>query len=178
MSAAATSAPEEARLSSLRRLGDGLSRLSMRLAACGLVVIVLINGANVVGRYFFAQPISWAEEAMLYLMVLVVFGALSAVTWQNAHIRIDLLLDHLQEPLRRILTIVSALIVIGACLIVARESFTVVAMLHGFDQRSEAMEFPVWIPQSCVAIGLTLTALLTALRLVVPPPPATHIDAA
>lgn len=151
-----------------RRLGDAVSWLSMRIAGLGLVAIVAINGVNVTGRYFFSQPISWAEEAMLYLMVLVVFSALASVTWRNAHIRIDLLLERLPPALRRICSTMAALIAIAVCLVVARESFAVVGMLYGFDQRSEAMEFPVWIPQSCVGVGLALTAVLTALRLVVP----------
>lgn len=150
-----------------RRLGDGVAWASTRIAGLALITIVAINGCNVFGRYFLSRPISWAEEAMLYLMVLVVFSALATVTWSNAHIRIELLLDHVPAQMRKFLVRLAAAITIGICLVVARESFTVVAMLHGFDQRSEAMEFPVWIPQACVALGLALTAALTALRLFV-----------
>lgn len=157
-----------------RAAGDAIAWLSTRVAGLGLIAIVAINGANVAGRYFFSAPISWAEEAMLYLMVLVVFSALASVTWHNAHIRIELLLERLPVPLRRLCSAMAALISIAVCLVIANESFAVVAMLHGFDQRSEAMEFPVWIPQSCVGIGLALTACLTALRLVVPATSSLH----
>lgn len=151
----------------IRRVGDGIAWTSTRIAAIALVAIVAINGCNVFGRYFLSSPISWAEEAMLYLMVLVVFSALATVTWSNAHIRIELMLDHVPARMRWLLTSLATAVTIGICLVVAWESFAVVAMLHSFDQRSEAMEFPIWIPQACVGLGLTLTAALTALRLFV-----------
>jgi len=177
MTQAQTRDGEPARLGVIgiaRRFGDAVAWASTRIAGLGLIAIVAINGINVTGRYFFSRPISWAEEAMLYLMVLVVFSALASVTWNNAHIRIDLLLARLSPLLRRGGAALAAVITIAVCTVVARESFTVVSMLHGFDQRSEAMEFPVWIPQSCVGIGLGLTAILTALRLVVPCHSETH----
>jgi hypothetical protein len=42
-----------------------------------------------------------------------------------------------------------------------------VSQLYAFDQRSDAMEFPVWIAQSAVLGGLVLIAAMTVMRLVV-----------
>src|SRR5262245_14279147 len=75
------------------RLGDALTRLCLAIAAASLVCIVAINGANVIGRYFFGRPFSWAEELMLFLMILGVFSGAIAITWRNMHIRIDIVIE-------------------------------------------------------------------------------------
>lgn len=151
----------------LHRLGDGISSLCTMVAGAALIAIVAINGANVAGRYFFASPIAWAEESMLYLMILVVFSAVASVTWRGSHIKIELLLDHVSPTLRRIATLFSAALTISICGVVAVSSLDVVSQLYAFDQRSDAMEFPVWIAQSAVLGGLVLIAAMTVMRLVV-----------
>ena len=148
------------------RIGDALAAGCAVIAAVALGVIVLINGANVLGRHLFASPIAWAEEGMIYLMVLTVFAGSCTVTWRRQHIRIEALVERLSLTGRRAALIVStcvALVVLGATI---WGSFAVVSMLHMFDQRSDALEIPMWIPQAVVTAGLTLNALLFIVRLV------------
>ena len=83
-------------------LCDGIAHACLVIAALSLLCIVAINGANVVARYFFGSPFSWAEELMLFLMILGVFTGAVAVTWRNLHIRIDTLaIIHRRTPVDR-----------------------------------------------------------------------------
>jgi TRAP-type C4-dicarboxylate transport system permease small subunit len=41
----------------------------------------------------------------------------------------------------------------------------VVHDLYSFDQRSQAGDFPLYIPQGLIPVGLTIMALLAAVRL-------------
>lgn len=148
----------------VERVGDRISVACTIIAAMALGVIVFVNGANVFGRYFFSAPLSWAEEAMLYLMVVTVFAGAATVTWRQQHIKIDALVAHL-PPKAQIASIVAmALVTLGALSTAVYASFLVVSMLHSFDQRSEALEIPMWIPQSIVTIGLILNGLLFLMR--------------
>jgi TRAP-type C4-dicarboxylate transport system permease small subunit len=151
----------------LFRIGNAISSISSAVAGVALLAIVSINGANVAGRYFLSRPISWAEESMLYLMILVVFSAVAGVTWKGSHIKIELLLEFMPRHLRRVAAWVSSILTIGVCLVVAASSLDVVSQLYAFDQRSDALEFPVWIAQSAVLVGLVLVAFTTVLRLLV-----------
>jgi TRAP-type C4-dicarboxylate transport system permease small subunit len=45
-------------------------------------------------------------------------------------------------------------------------AWPVVSMLFEFDQRSQAADVPLFIPQALIPIGLGLTAILTAARLI------------
>ena len=85
----------------ISRLCDGVAHACLVIAALSLLCIVAINGANVVARYFFGRAFSWAEESMLFLMILGVFSGAVAVTWRNLHIRIDTLVERMPPALRR-----------------------------------------------------------------------------
>jgi TRAP-type C4-dicarboxylate transport system permease small subunit len=147
-------------------LCDGISHACLVIAALSLLGIVAINGANVVLRYFFGSPFSWAEELMLFLMILGVFTGAVAVTWRNLHIRIDTLVDRLPPVWRRAVSVVATLVSIGILAVVVIASSRLVALLQEMDQRSDALNAPSWIPQSFLTIGLTLVALMMAARLV------------
>jgi C4-dicarboxylate transporter, DctQ subunit len=147
-------------------LCDGISHACLVIAALSLLGIVVINGANVVLRYFFGSPFSWAEELMLFLMILGVFTGAVAVTWRNLHIRIDTLVDRLPPVWRRAVSVVATLVSIGILAVVVVASSRLVALLQEMDQRSDALNAPSWIPQSFLTIGLTLVALMMAARLV------------
>ena len=147
-------------------VGDGIARICLAIAAIGLLCIVSINCVNVVGRYFFGSPISWAEELMLFLMVLVVYAGAVAVTWRNMHIRIDTLIMSLPIAAHRIANVFAPVVSIAVLVVVSLTGFQIVAMLQVFDQRSDALHLPMWIPQAFVTGGIGLMALLIVARLV------------
>ena len=141
-------------------VGDGIARICLAIAAIGLLCIVSINCVNVVGRYFFGSPISWAEELMLFLMVLVVYAGAVAVTWRNMHIRIDTLIMSMPIGVRQIAIAVAPVVSVAVLVIVSLTGFQIVAMLRVFDQRSDALHLPMWIPQAFVTGGIGLMTLL------------------
>lgn len=147
-------------------LCDGISHACLVIAALSLLGIVAINGANVVLRYFFGSPFSWAEELMLFLMILGVFTGAVAVTWRNLHIRIDTIVERLPPAWGRVVSVVATLASIGILAVVVVASSRLVALLQEMDQRSDALNAPSWVPQSFLTIGLTLVALMMAARLV------------
>lgn len=148
----------------LVQVGDALSHACTLIAAASLAIIVCINGANVVGRYFFSAPISWAEELMLFLMILTVFAGAVTVTWRQEHIKIDALLMQLSPKLRAMAIVFTGLITLGALGTTVYSGGAVIMMLQTFDQRSDALEFPMWIAQSSAPLGLSLIVFLFLLR--------------
>jgi TRAP-type transport system small permease protein len=148
-------------------LCDGIAHACLVVAALSLLCIVAINGANVVARYFFGSPFSWAEELMLFLMILGVFTGAVAVTWRNLHIRIDTLVDRLPPTLRRVVSVVATLASVAILTIVMVASFRLVSLLQAMEQVSDALHAPSWIPQSFVTIGLGLMALMMLAKLAV-----------
>ena len=105
------------------------------LAALLLLSSVTLNFANIVGRYFFAAPIPWAEEVMLFLMVGAVFFGNCVVGWSGRQIRMDVVVNMLPRNIRRWLQYFAefAFIVTAVALVVF--AWPVILDLYEFDQR-------------------------------------------
>jgi TRAP-type C4-dicarboxylate transport system permease small subunit len=151
--------------SALARFGDLLAQICLVIAAAALFAIVAINGANVVFRYVLGAAWSWADEAMPFLMVLMVFAGAVAATWRGAHLQLDILLERLPPAWRRAAILLAAAISVSVLGVLSVSSVQVVSLLYRFGQKSTALEFPMWIVQGCVSAGFVLIALMILLRL-------------
>jgi TRAP-type C4-dicarboxylate transport system permease small subunit len=136
-------------------------------AAVFLIASVGINFVNIIGRYFFSVSIPWAEEMMLFLMVGCVFTGCCAVAWEGRQIRMDVVLAILPSRLRKLIDVLSELVMIAAAAAVTVFAWPVISQLAAFDERSVAANFPLVIPQAMVPIGYSLMALVVAVRLLV-----------
>jgi TRAP-type C4-dicarboxylate transport system permease small subunit len=134
------------------------------IAGLSLLCSVAINFANIIGRYFFGVSIPWAEEIMLFLMVGCVFAGCCAVSWEGRQIRMDVVVNALPARAREALGLLSDLVMIATAVAVAVFAWPVVAELAAFDERSQAANFPLFIPQGIIPLGYMLMALLVSLR--------------
>jgi TRAP-type C4-dicarboxylate transport system permease small subunit len=148
------------------KLIRGLAAVILVVSAICLLVAVALNFANIIGRYVFFSPIASAEEIMLFLFVGTVFLGNSVVGWRGQQLRMDVFLHALPPRWRRGLDVVADLAVIVVSLILIVIGWPAIQMLAEFDQRSQAADIPLVIPQALVPIGLGLNALLVAARLV------------
>lgn len=153
-------------MQTIHRGVNGLLGAIRIIAALLLVASVAINFANIVGRYFFAVSLQWAEEVMLFLMIGCVFLGTGLVGWGGKHIRMDVIVSLFPPPVRRVLELFAELVTIATSLAVAVFAWPVISMLAQFDQRSQAANIPLVIPQAMLPIGLSLMALLIAMRLI------------
>src|SRR3954470_7735613 len=158
--------PEPApRRGMLVKIGDTIAIVTLWLSASALLVIVALNFANVVGRYFLHSPISWAEEAMLHLMIAAVFLGAVSIAWQRRHIRIDAFITLAPRRLGAMLEILATLITIGVLIYLGYVAAGVASLMHQIEQRTDALEIPMWIPHTIVATSLLLIVLMMVLRL-------------
>ena len=139
----------------------------LRVAAGVLLVIsVLLNFANVIGRYFFNASIFWAEEVMLFLMVGCVFFGNGVVAWSGRQLRMDVIVGMMPAPIQRFLALLSELVFIAAALAIVWFALPVIRDLWNFGQRSQSAELPMVIPQVMIPLGFFIMAVLVIVRLV------------
>ena len=151
----------------LSRIAHALVVVLRAVAAAMLVASVAINFANIIGRYFLSVSLSWAEEAMLFLMIGSVFLAAGPVGWMGRHIRMDIVVAALPPRARRAFDLFSDLVTIATCIALAVLAWPVMTMLAELDERSDSANIPLVIPQGMVPLGLVLMAALIAVRLAV-----------
>ena len=151
----------------LRRGAVALMAVLRAAAGAMLITSVGINFANIIGRYFLSVSLSWAEEAMLFLMIGCVFLGIGPVGWMGRHIRMDVVVSLLPPRARAAFELFSDLVTIATCVTLAIFAWPVMTMLAELDQRSESANIPLDIPQAGLPLGLLLMALLIAVRLYV-----------
>jgi TRAP-type C4-dicarboxylate transport system permease small subunit len=143
-----------------------LAAVVLALAAISLLVAVALNFANIIGRYVFFSPIASAEEIMLFLSVGTVFLGNSYVGWKGAQIRMDVILHAMPDRWRRVFDVLADLAVIVVSIVIIVVGWPAIQMLAEFDQRSQAADIPLVLPQALIPIGLGLNALFVAVRLI------------
>jgi TRAP-type C4-dicarboxylate transport system permease small subunit len=155
-----------AMIENLLRGVRGLLAVITVLSGVLLSLSVLLNFANVVGRYFFNASIPWAEEAMLFLMVGCVFLGNGIVAWSGRYIRMDIIVNMMPAKVRAWLQLFSDLVFLATTVAIVVFAWPVIRDLAAFDQRSQAADFPLAIPQAMVPLGLSIMAFLVAVRLI------------
>jgi TRAP-type C4-dicarboxylate transport system permease small subunit len=148
----------------LLRVVRGFLAFARTAAAILLLCSVAVNYANIVGRYWFSVSISWAEEIMLFLMVGCVFLGAGPVSWSNRQIRMDIIVGLMPPQVRKLLDLLADVAFIVTAMLLAWFATPVIMDLAAFDERSQAANFPLVIPQAMLPIGLSIMAILVAIR--------------
>lgn len=148
------------------RILDRLMNWIERALAYGFIVAVALNFCNVVGRYGFGVTILSADEIQIFIMVLMTFLGAAVVAWGNQHLRMDVAVNLLPRPLRRLLRIVELVVIVALCAFVAWNSTYYADQMFMIGRVSDMARMPMWIPHSAVAVGFGLMALITFLQLI------------
>ena len=136
-------------------------------AAVGSVMIaaVLLNFANVVGRYLLFRPIVAAEEILQLMNVWVVMLGAATITRENRHLQVDVLYRALPPALRRASDRLATVLALALTAYVIVQAFRVMAVLHASDHRSVAAGIPMAFMYAAMPVGFGCGALFLLRRL-------------
>ncbi|MFC4271263.1 TRAP transporter small permease subunit [Sneathiella chungangensis] len=145
---------------------SNIERLLMIGAAICLVAIMIVMVSDVVMRYLFSSPISWAFEVLTrYLMLGSFFFAVSHTLEKNEHLYVEIfhrmMPDRLGQLLLGLAYACTAVVLAGASWM----SYLVVQEnLRNSEYTAGGISWPLWTSTIIISIGLTL---LTARMLLV-----------
>lgn len=144
-------------------------RLLGRLLALGFIGAVLLNVANVFGRYVLGRSMIGAEEVQTYMMVAMTFFGAAVVAWRGRELRMDVLVHRLPGGARRGLRVGERLVMVLCCGFTAWQSARYAWQMGQLGVHSDGAEIAMWLPHGAVAAGLALVTLVAVVRLVRPP---------
>lgn len=131
----------------------------------GLIAMVVLSTGNVISRYVFENALLWADEAVVFAMIVLVWLGGVVCAWDRSDLRMSLLVDRLPEGAARWLKVVQHLVVAGTCGLAAWLSFGFVRRVFNFGMSAEATGIPVWIVHSAVTISLSIITLIAVRHL-------------
>lgn len=149
----------------LDTLCSRIEDLFIFLSATAVIVAMLVTFLDVVMRYGFKSPVSWAFDFItMYLLTGGYFLAFSYALRTGNHLKVDYFKDKLPEKLQRLSVLTAGLLAIGIFLFVsyaytlrAYDSWAHNEVIYG------AVNWLVWPSDLIIAVS----AFVFALRLIV-----------
>ena len=162
---------------------DGAVELLLALV---LVAMIVLNFANVIGRYVFGRSIFGADEIQLFALVVVAYLGAIVVTWRGEHLKMDVVARMFPSSARWAFRVVESLVFAAICGVVATYSFDYTSRMRSLGRMSDMAGIPVWYVHAVVTLamaamaGIALVNLVRALRSPAPerePQPAVPVEA-
>ena len=145
---------------------DRIARVLELALALAFIFAVLLNFANVFGRYVLGYSLLGADEVQVFIMVAMTFIGAAIVTRRNMHLRMDVLVQFMPEPVRLLLRLIELLLLIVLAGFVLTESFLYAQRMLSIGRASDMAGVPMWIPHGMVGLGFGLMLIVALWRLV------------
>lgn len=164
-----SASPEPALVRYLGVALTGLNRVTLGVAALGLLLAFGLICWSVLMRYFMNQPQVWVDEVVGFLLIIIVTCTAAEVLQRGQHIAVDILVERLSGKAQRLAQAWSALAVVWVALIFIVNGAQSAQLSKALDIVMEGhLEWPqygfmVLIP--FCGVLLLLTSLETLMRL-------------
>jgi TRAP-type transport system small permease protein len=144
---------------------DRVARVIELALALAFIFAVLLNFANVVGRYLLGISLIGADEVQIFIMVGMTFLGAAVVTRRNLHLRMDVLVRFFPRPIQLALRIIEQLLLIALAGFVLSQSYFYARQMLRIGRTSDMAGVPMWIPHGIVALGFLLILIAAVCRL-------------
>ena len=145
---------------------DRITRFIEVVLALAFILAVVLNFANVMGRYLFGFALLGSDEVQVFVMVAMTFLGAAVVTRRNEHLRMDVLVQFMPEQVRLLLRIAEQILLIVLAGFVLSQSYFYAGQMLRIGRTSDMAGVPMWIPHGFVALGFALILLIGCWRLV------------
>ena len=144
----------------IARACDGLLRALNMLASFGVVVIMLLIAADVIGRAGFNRPLVGVPEIVKIAVVCVVWLQIAYTLRAGQHLRSSLIFAVLPRAARRVIWSLNCLLGIGVFGMIAwaAEDNVLKALARGTFEGEHPVRIPVWPVWAILVLGAALTA--------------------
>lgn len=136
------------------------------LAATMTIVVMLIVVIDVVLRYVFNSPLTWAYDFVsLYLMVGIFFLVLSEAYISGAHVAVDLIMQHMSPRVRWVAQIVINASSVGVFVLIAWAAAHQLAQSYTEnDALAGTIAWRTWPGYALVLFGSSMLAVRLVLQ--------------
>lgn len=139
-------------MSIITKISKGLGHLS----AGFVLALTFIMGYDVLMRHVFNRPTVWADEVSGYLLVAITFLGAAYTLTEDAHIRIETIVERLGTNAQRRLTYMTDVLSLLFLVIYAWQGGRLFVDAYVSGKISPTLlRTPIYIPELAVFIGLT-----------------------
>jgi TRAP-type C4-dicarboxylate transport system permease small subunit len=145
-----------------------IEKIASTIAAVFMFAIMIIVFSDVIMRYAFNKPFSWAYDLIsLYLMAGVFFLVLSEAYTERAHVSVDILQQKFSPAMIRLSEIATCIVGIIVFALIAYLGFLrTIDSFRSSDVMAGAIPWPMWPSIGMVPFGAGLITLRLAVHLI------------
>lgn len=145
-----------------------IEQIASSIAAVFMFAIMIIVFGDVIMRYAFNKPFSWAYDLIsIYLMAGVFFLVLSEAYTNRAHVSVDILQQKFSPAMIRVSEIVTCIVGMIVFYLIAYLGFLrAVDSYQSADVMAGAIPWPMWPSVGLVPLGAGLITIRLALHLI------------
>ena len=143
----------------IRRLTQFVEWLLVALSVLIFAVVFL----QVLFRYLLRQPLFWSEELPRYLLIWMCFLAAALAQKHDAHINITLCLTPFSARVRRVLKLLTDVVILGFLWILIYSGGLVTSITA--HHRSTALQLPMGLVYAALPVGAILMSIYLFLQI-------------
>jgi TRAP-type transport system small permease protein len=148
------------------KIFDRVARVIELTLAVAFIFAVLLNFANVIGRYLLGISLIGSDEVQIFIMVGMTFLGAAVVTRRNLHLRMDVLVQFFPRPIQILLRVLEQLLLIALAGFVLTRSYIYASQMLRIGRTSDMAGVPMWIPHGTVALGFALMLIVAVCGLI------------
>ncbi|WP_269580647.1 TRAP transporter small permease [Roseibium sp. Sym1] len=133
-------------------------------SGAALVGVTLLMVIDVIGRYVFNSPLTFAVETIELLMGLSIAFGLALTTYNRGHIRVDLLTQVVSPRLRKVLDLLADLTSIVFFALIAWKTLDKAGQSLRDGLYTQILGLPVYPVVYLMSAGATVAALAAAVH--------------
>ncbi|KXL52772.1 ectoine TRAP transporter small permease protein TeaB [Anaerotignum neopropionicum] len=131
------------------------------LAICSILMVIMtvLIFIQVIMRYVFGSSLVWSEEMARYVFIWLIYLGISYGARVMKHIKIEAALGLFPKKLRPFVIILGDVLFLVFSVVIVYLAYDVVMHQVKLNQKSPAMQIPMWFMYSAPMVGFALTAI-------------------
>jgi C4-dicarboxylate transporter DctM subunit len=123
------------------------------LGSAMFVAVACLIVFEVIMRFVFSRPTSWATEISGFLTIVASFLLFSYTLQEKGHTRVDFVTAHLSPGSILVLEIFTSVLGLVYCAVLTWYGGRMAYSSWGMGELSQTLRIPLWIPQSFLPVG-------------------------
>ncbi|RXT13484.1 TRAP transporter small permease [Ammoniphilus sp. CFH 90114] len=143
----------------MKHISDLVASFEKKLAMILMFFMAVVVTLAVIFRYIFNDPLVWAGETSVFLLVAISFLGGSLGLKYKSQAAVTIVIDFVPEQVRKWLLILGHVLMLTFLVVFLFYSYKWIFSPSVAIQKSSAMLLPMWIPYSSVPIGLSFATI-------------------
>lgn len=128
---------------------------------------VFINFLEIILRFFFSYSWDLFYDIPVWCTVWATLLVSGPILLKGEHVSIDAITTLLSKPIKKVIEIINAIIVLIFAIVFTYGGFLFVLQLYNFNTTyTRSISIPSWIVESCVPLGLCIFTICAIINLI------------